>query len=136
MKQLKSLFRSFTGLSARNITELPSSGSNRRYFRMESEKGTLIGTLGTCREENKAFIALADHFYNQGLPVPKVYCHNREYSCYLQQDLGDITLYNAIEGGRSKGNYDPSEKRLLMKVIKALPLLQFKGAEGLDFGVC
>jgi len=103
---------------------------------MESEKGTLIGTLGTCREENKAFIALADHFYNQGLPVPKVYCHNREYSCYLQQDLGDITLYNAIEGGRSKGNYDPSEKRLLMKVIKALPLLQFKGAEGLDFGVC
>lgn len=136
MKQLKSLFRSFTGLSARNITELPSSGSNRRYFRMESEKGTLIGTLGTCREENKAFIALADHFYNQGLPVPKVYCHNREYSCYLQQDLGDITLYNAIEGGRSKGNYDPSEKRLLMKVMKALPLLQFKGAEGLDFGVC
>lgn len=136
MKQLKSLFRSFTGLSARNITELPSSGSNRRYFRMESKKGTLIGTLGTCREENKAFIALADHFYNQGLSVPKVYCHNREYSCYLQQDLGDITLYNAIEGGRSKGNYDPSEKRLLMKVMKALPLLQFKGAEGLDFGVC
>lgn len=136
MKQLKSLFRSFTGLSARNITELPSSGSNRRYFRMESEKGTLIGTLGTCREENKAFIALADHFYNQGLPVPKVYCHNREYSCYLQQDLGDITLYNAIEGGRSRGNYDSSEKRLLMKVMKALPLLQFKGAEGLDFGVC
>lgn len=136
MKQLETLFKSYTGTAARTVTELPSSGSNRRYFRMEGEKGTLIGTVGTCKEENKAFIAIADHFYRQGLPVPRVYCHSRDYSCYLQQDLGDTTLYNSVENGREGGNYDAREKELLFKVIEALPSLQFRGAEGLDFGVC
>jgi aminoglycoside/choline kinase family phosphotransferase len=103
---------------------------------MEGEKSTLIGTLGTCKEENKAFIAIADHFRKQGLPVPKVYCHSKDESCYLQQDLGDVTLYNAVESGRSRGNYSPSEKQLLHKVMEALPALQFRGAEGLDFRVC
>jgi aminoglycoside/choline kinase family phosphotransferase len=103
---------------------------------MEGEKETLIGTIGTCKEENKAFIAIAEHFFQQGLPVPRVYCHSRDYSCYLQQDLGDITLYNSVENGRERGNYDAREKELLFKVIEALPSIQFKGAEELDFGVC
>ncbi len=136
MKQLESLFRSYTGFPAERIVELPSSGSNRRYFRMEGEKATLIGTLGSCKEENIAFISIADHFIKQGLNVPRVFCHSRDYSCYLQQDLGDVTLYNAVESGRSRGNYSPQEKALLEKVMEALPALQFRGAEGLDFGVC
>lgn len=103
---------------------------------MEGEKATLIGTLGSCKEENIAFISIADHFIKQGLNVPRVFCHSRDYSCYLQQDLGDVTLYNAVESGRSRGNYSPQEKALLEKVMEALPALQFRGAEGLDFGVC
>lgn len=136
MKQLESLFKSYTGFPARAITELPSSGSNRRYFRIEGEHGTLIGTFGSCKEENKAFIAIAEHFRKQGLPVPEVYAHSRDFSCYLQQDLGDRILYNAVEEGRSRGNYNTREKKLLFKAMEALPALQFKGAEGLDFGVC
>ena len=136
MKQLESLFKSYTGFPARSITELPSSGSNRRYFRMEGEQGSLIGTLGSCKEENKAFIVIAEHFRKQGLPVPGVYAHSRDVSCYLQQDLGDRILYNAVEEGRSRGNYSPGEKSLLFKALEALPALQFKGAQGLDFSVC
>ncbi|NLA15430.1 MAG: phosphotransferase [Bacteroidales bacterium] len=137
MKQLQSLFKNYTGSTAHTITELPSSGSNRRYFRMEGAKGTtLIGTLGACKEENKAFIGIAEHFRKQGLPVPQVYCHSKDLSCYLQEDLGDITLYHAVTLGRSKGSYDKVERELLNKTMKALPLLQFKGAQGLDFNIC
>ena len=74
---------------------------------MEGEKATLIGTLGSCKEENIAFISIADHFIKQGLNVPRVFCHSRDYSCYLQQDLCDVTLYNAAESGRSRGIYSP-----------------------------
>ena len=136
MKQLESLFKSYTGFPARSITELPSSGSNRRYFRMEGKQGTLIGTIGSCKEENKAFIAIAEHFHKQGLPVPEVFAHSRDFSCYLQKDLGDRILYNAVEEGRSRGKYNTAEKDLLFKAMNALPALQFKGAEGLDFDVC
>lgn len=136
MKQLESLFKSYTGFPASTITELPSSGSNRRYFRIVGEKDTLIGTFGSCKEENKAFIAIAEHFHKQGLPVPRVYAHSRDFSCYLQQDLGDRILYNAVDEGRSRGNYNPREKSLLFKAMEALPALQFKGAQGLDFSVC
>lgn len=136
MKQLQTLFKSYTGTSAHTITELPSSGSNRRYFRMEGNKRTVIGTLGSCKEENQAFIAIAMHFRKQGLSVPEVFCHSKDFSCYLQQDLGDVTLYNAVETGRSKGSYDVKEKALLHKAMEALPALQFKGADKLDFSVC
>ena len=76
------------------------------------------------------------HFRKQGLSVPEVFCHNKDFSCYLQQDLGDVTLYNAVETGRSKGSYDVKEKALLHKAMEALPALQFKGADKLDFSVC
>ncbi|MDY0175221.1 MAG: RNase adapter RapZ [Bacteroidales bacterium] len=136
MKKLHSLFKSYTGEKAHTVTELTSSGSNRRYFRMEGPSGTLIGTLGSCIDENKAFIAIADHFHKQGLAVPLVYAHSKDFSCYIQQDLGDITLYGAVEEGRARGTYNSTERALLHKAIEALPELQFKGARGLDFSVC
>lgn len=136
MKKLHFLFKSYTGEKAHTVTELTSSGSNRRYFRMEGPSGTLIGTLGSCIDENKAFIAIADHFHKQGLAVPLVYAHSKDFSCYIQQDLGDITLYGAVEEGRARGTYNSTERALLHKAIEALPELQFKGARGLDFSVC
>lgn len=136
MKKLRSLFKTYTGEAVRTVTELTSSGSNRRYFRMEGSKGTLIGTLGSCKDENKAFIDIARHFAQQGLAVPRVYAHSKDFSCYIQQDLGDLTLYQAVEKGREKGSYSPEEKALLHKAMEALPTIQFEGARRLDFSVC
>lgn len=136
MKQIESLYKTYTGSLPESVTELPSSGSNRRYFRLTGKDGSLIGTKGSCIDENKAFLAIADHFEKQGLPVPHIYCHSRDFSCYLQQDLGDATLFQAVENGRSRGNYSNTEKELLCRAMAALPSIQFKGAQGLDFNVC
>lgn len=44
---------------------------------------------------------MAAHFRKKGLPVPEVYICSEDKNCYLQEDLGDILLFNAIEkGGR------------------------------------
>ena len=51
------LYRSHTGYTPVEVTELPSSGSNRRYFRMRgSDDSTLIGVLGNNLQENEAFL--------------------------------------------------------------------------------
>ena len=43
---LKQLFESYTGQEMTDITELNSSGSNRRYFRLTGKSGiTLVGVI-------------------------------------------------------------------------------------------
>ncbi|SEG23350.1 RapZ C-terminal domain-containing protein [Parabacteroides chinchillae] len=132
---LKRLYYTYTGHEANEITELPSSGSNRRYFRLTGIK-TLIGVSGTSQEENSSFIYMADHFRKKGLPVPDVCCWSENKTYYLQEDLGDTLLFNAIEKGRKSSVFDECERSLLRKTITILPSIQFAGAEGFDFSKC
>lgn len=134
--ELNNLFLEHTGESVEEITELPSSGSNRRYFRLKSRHIIRIGVSGTSPEENRAFIYMARHFKEKGLPVPEVFTHSDNYQYYLQEDLGDILLFDAIEKGRKSNVFDEEEKQLLHKTITLLPAIQFAGADGFDFGNC
>ncbi|MCH5247130.1 MAG: phosphotransferase [Muribaculaceae bacterium] len=138
VRQLKSLFKKHTGFDAERIEELPPSGSNRRYFRLTDadEKHSLIGAAGTCKEENHAFIKLAQHFASKDLPTPKVLGVSTDETVYLQEDLGNDTLFNLIERGRSTRSFSNEEKELLAKTIRLLPDVQFNGAVGMDFSVC
>lgn len=134
-EQIKNLYRTYTGHEAAEVTELPSSGSNRRYFRLHGPQ-TLIGVSGTSIEENRAFIYMADHFRQKGLPVPEVYAQSDDQSFYLQEDLGDTLLFDAIEKGRKSSVFDESEKTLLRQTITKLPEIQFMGSDGFDFSYC
>lgn len=134
-EELKQLYKTYTGHQADDITELPSSGSNRRYFRLSGHQ-TLIGVSGTSTEENSAFIYMARHFREKGLPVPEVYCWSEDKSFYLQEDLGDTLLFNAIEKGRKSSVFDEQERTLLRQTINLLPAIQFIGADGFDFSQC
>lgn len=132
---LKDLYHTFVGRPADEIVELPSSGSNRRYFRLSGPR-SLIGVSGTSRPENEAFLYIAAHFRQKGLPVPEVYCSSEDKLFYLQEDLGDTLLFDAIEKGRKSSVFDETEKRLLHQTIELLPKVQFVGADGMDFSHC
>ena len=136
MDPVKHLFEQYTGQKVRNFEELPSSGSNRRYFRITGDDVTLIGARGTSVPENIAFWNMARHFREKGINVPEVLAHSNDFSCYLQEDLGNDTLFSLVAEGREKGAYSPAEKALITKAIRALPKIQFEGAAGLDFSVC
>ena len=45
IEDLQHLYQTYTGVAAETITELPSSGSNRRYFRLTGTQN-LIGVYG------------------------------------------------------------------------------------------
>lgn len=134
-EELKTLYLNYAGSAAEEITELPSSGSNRRYFRLRGVR-TLIGVSGTSPEENKAFLYMADHFRKKGLPVPQVYAVSDNQAFYLQEDLGDTLLFDAIEKGRKSSVFDEQERHLLRQTITLLPAIQFAGADGFDFSRC
>ena len=138
LKQLKNLYKRYIGREATNVEQLPPSGSNRRYYRLTDAEGdnSVIGAIGTCKEENHAFIKLADHFANKNLPTPKVFGTTPDESIYIQEDLGNETLFNRIERGRLTRSFSNEEKALLIKTIRILPSVQFNGAVGMDFSVC
>lgn len=136
MQSLTDLFNSFTGKPHQTIEALPTSGSNRKYYRISAGATSLIGVYGESREENHAFIVLAHHFRNQGLNVPLVLAVSGDESCYLQEDLGDSLLFDRIRAGRSTGVFSHGEKELLHKTIALLADIQYLGARDLDFNVC
>ena len=135
---LLDLYTAFAGAAPQAVDAITGSGSNRQYFRLTSAAGhTVIGVIGTSVEENHAFITLAHHFREKGLSVPQVLAVSADERCYLQEDLGSRSLFDALEDGREAGgHYSDEEKELLRRTIAQLPRLQILGGQGLDFSVC
>jgi len=136
MDQLKKLFTEYTGREVAEVEELNSSGSNRRYFRLKGGNVSIIGVIGTSKDENKAFISLSGHFKGKGIKVPRVLAVSEDSMRYIQEDLGDDQLYKVVSQGRESGEYSDHECMLLFKTMEMLPKVQFKGAQGLDWSVC
>ena len=133
---LKPLFEACTGRKLEEMTEFPSSGSHRRYFRLRGGSLSLVGVIGTSFQENRAFITLSRHFRSKGLQVPEVLAVSEDGLSYIQEDLGDTILFDAVSHGRESGIYSTYEADLLKKAVEQLPRLQFLGGEGLDWSVC
>ena len=56
---------------------------------------------------------------------------------YLQTDLGSVSLFDAVRGGREAGGrYNLEEQELLKRTIRQLPNIQIRGARGLDWQNC
>lgn len=138
MEKLINLYRQWAGEEPAEVIKLAGQGSNRQYFRIIKQDGdTVIGVVGTSRDEDHAFIYLANHFNLRQLPVPKILAVSEDQLCYIQTDLGGTSLFDAIKGGREAGGrYNQKEKELLKKTIRELPNIQLRGARGLDWSNC
>lgn len=133
---LNSLFQQVTGNNPTKTEPLTAAGSNRRYYRLQGDKISHIGVIGTSREENEAFLYMANHFLQKGIRVPKVFAVSDDHMAYLQEDLGSTLLFDYIAQGRNSGNFSEQEKQMLRKTMRQLAVLQVRGAEGFDYNVC
>ena len=136
--RLNKLYEQWAGKQPAHIVRMAGAGSNREYYRIASEEGeSVIGVIGTSKEENHAFITLTRHFAEAGLPVPTVLGVSDDEMCYLLTDLGDMALFDALAVGRKAGgNYNEAEVELLKRAMRLLPKIQVAGAQNLDFSVC
>ena len=138
MKQLIELYKEWCGAEPATTEKLPGAGSNRAYYRFtDADGGSVVGCIGTSRDENHAFVYLARHFSMRKLPVPQILAVSSDELRYLQTDLGSVSLFDAIRGGREAGGrYTLAEQELLKRTIRELPNIQFRGARELDFSHC
>jgi len=132
-QMLKAQFEDWAKEKAININKLPQSGSPREYFRIIGDNKTAIGVYNLDYKENVAFIEFSKHFKNQGLNVPEIYKENLKYNIYLQQDLGDDTLFSILEKNRIAENYTETLSSNLAKVVGVLPKFQYKAHQNLDY---
>jgi len=118
------------------ISPLPKSGSDRRYYRIISEGKSIIGAYNANIEENEAFIGFTEHFRNKSLPVPEIYGYIPDRYIYFLQDLGDTNLYTWLHNKPVISPFDEETKALYRKILDNLILFQTKGIEGLNLDLC
>jgi aminoglycoside/choline kinase family phosphotransferase len=111
-------------------------GSGRKIIRLSSGDDTAIGVLYGVREENAAFLAFSRHFRRHGLPVPEIYAEDLERGAYLEQDLGDTTLFDFLSQNRSGDSIAPPVVDFYRKVVAELPRFQIEAGRDLDYSVC
>lgn len=104
MHKLLELYRQWSGEEPVQTAQLPVAGSNRMYYRMTAKDGsTVVGVVGTSRDENHAFVYLCRHFAKRQLPVPQLLAVSDDELRYIETDLGSVSLFDAIRGGREAG---------------------------------
>lgn len=136
MDRLIDLYERFACCKPEECSLLPLSGSARKYYRMSSRGETVIGVIGTNPKENRAFLTIDAQFRKFALNAPEVYGVSPDGMVYIQEDLGDGQLFELLKPSIASGAYGDEQMSLLKKTIAALPSVQFKVAEGLDWGVC
>ena len=82
-------------------------GSGRKIIRLAGEKISAIGILYDVREENAAFLEFSKHFRRHGLPVPEIYAEDLNEGAYLEEDLGDTTLFEFLNAHRQADAIGP-----------------------------
>jgi aminoglycoside/choline kinase family phosphotransferase len=138
MELLKDLFERHFRAPATYVQPLQGElgGSGRKIIRLSNEKVSAIGILYGVREENIAFLEFSKHFRRHGLPVPEIYEQDVTHGAYLEQDLGDTTLFEYLSKNRSGEKIAPQVVEAYRKVVALLPRFQIEAARDLNYSVC
>jgi aminoglycoside/choline kinase family phosphotransferase len=138
MDVLRKLFEERFQASPRRIEPLQGElgGSGRKIVRLASDKVSAIGILYGVREENAAFLQFSKHFRKHGLPVPEIYAEDLNHGAYLEEDFGDITLFDFLSKHREAEKISPAAVEAYRKVVEVLPRFQIEAGRDLDYSVC
>ncbi|MCE1200064.1 MAG: phosphotransferase, partial [Marinilabiliales bacterium] len=115
---------------------LPQSGSYREYIRLRSNHFTAIGTWNDDEKENNAFIGFSKQLRANGINVPEIYYYDPSLRLYLQEDLGDTTLFAFLTNHRTDHEFDEEVRDAYRKVVSKLPAIQVTAGKNIDFELC
>lgn len=138
MDILKRLFEEHNGFPAEQVQPLQGQlgGSGRIIVRLAGRGVSAIGVTHAVNEENRAFLEFSRYFRGQGLPVPEIYAEELKQGAYLEEDLGDITLFDFLNAHRSGDNIDTQAVEAYRKTVAVLPRFQVEAGRDLNYKVC
>jgi len=135
---LKKLFEQHFHSAPKRIQPLQGElgGSGRKIIRFANDRVTAVGILYAGREENVAFLEFSKHFRRHGLPVPEIYAEDLDHGAYLEEDLGDTSLFEFLSQNRSAETIAPAVLEAYRKVVAVLPRFQVEAGLDLDYSCC
>ena len=138
MDVLKSLFEQYFHAPVEQVQPLQGQlgGSGRKIIRLSAGKISAVGILYDVRGENAAFLEFSRHFRKHGLPVPEIYAQDLDHGAYLEEDLGDTSLFEFLSKHRVGDRIEASVVEAYRKVIATLPKFQIEAGRDLNYKVC
>jgi aminoglycoside/choline kinase family phosphotransferase len=138
MDVLKRLFEQHYRLPAEDTRPLQGQlgGSGRAIVRLTGGGFSAIGIVYSGREENLAFLEFSRHFRRHGLPVSEIYAEDLSAGAYLEEDLGETTLYEFLSANRTGEAIAPEVMEAYRKVVTVLPRFQIEAGRDLNYMVC
>jgi aminoglycoside/choline kinase family phosphotransferase len=138
MDVLKRLFAQHFGFAAEDVKPLQGQlgGSGRAIARLSGNGASAIGIVYPVREENVAFLEFSRHFRRHGLSVPEIYEEDLNEDAYLEEDLGDTTLFEYLSANRAEDAVAQPAVEAYRKVVAVLPRFQVEAGRDLNYKVC
>jgi len=138
MEVLKKLFEQYFKSPVQRVEPLQGKlgGSGRHIVRLLGKHARAIGILHNVHEENAAFIEFSRHFRRHELPVPEIFSEDLEHGAYLEQDLGDTTLFEFLSSNRSGDKISLPVIEAYRAAIEILPRFQIEAGQDLNYNVC
>jgi aminoglycoside/choline kinase family phosphotransferase len=81
-------------------------------------------------------VEFSRHFRKHGLPVPEIYADDLDHGAYLEEDLGDLTLFEFLSANRAGEQLQSPVIDAYRKVVDLLPRFQIEAARDLNYEVC
>lgn len=84
-----------------DIIPLKGDGSERKFFRIILQKGTVIlilpqaGELG--KKEAYSYYKIGKYLKENQIPVPEIFDYDEELGLLFVEDLGDLRLYDIVD---------------------------------------
>ena len=94
------------------------------------------GSCTVCEKKMLPFLNSRRHFRKHGLPVPEIYSEDLDHGAYLEQDLGDTSLFELLSKNRRGNNVSPEVVEAYRNVIATLPRFQIEAGRDLNYKVC
>ncbi len=128
-------------------------GSGRTIVRLANEQHSAIGVIHDVRAENVAFLEFSRHFRRHGLAVPEIYADDLAAGAYLQEDLGETTLFDFLRQHRDSAKVQaapdqvtpdyvapdyvaPEVVEMYRRAVEALPRFQVEAGRDLNYRHC
>jgi aminoglycoside/choline kinase family phosphotransferase len=138
MDVLKRLFEQHFHTPPEHVRPLQGKlgGSGRIIVRLGAGEQSAVGILHSVREENRAFLEFSRHFRKCGLAVPEIYAEDLGQGAYLEEDLGDTTLFEFLSEHRQGAVLDAEAIEAYRKAVAELPRFQVVAGKDLNYKVC
>jgi len=120
-----------TGKNLDKIVNLKADASDRKIYRLFYDDNSIIGIYNENKKENLAFINFTGSFSKLGLNVPQILSVSDDDLFYIEEDLGDMTLFNYTTSFLNEDHID-LYKRSLSDLIK----FQITAKDKVDYGYC